>query len=206
MNKKIFTMVLVALLAMTCVFAAKGDVKVGLDLGVGSDNVAYDDGNNRANAITIGLNVTGSVKYCVSDSVFVKAELGFNTYTEAAIYVNDVRKYDTELADRNPNCVFYAGAVYNIPIGRSELFEWEFGAGLQGTAGSCFKTNDFNLSLGLGFEETVIFNLTKELSFTATTRAGIQVFNSNTKYANWLKDRDSKSIPVYMTLGATYSL
>jgi hypothetical protein len=206
MNKKVFTTILVFLIAMTCAFAYKGEIKVGLDLGVGSDNVAYDDGTNKATGIVLGGNLTGSVQYGLSDSLAFKAELGFNTYSDGAIFVNDEQKYNYEIADRNPNCVFYFGAVYNLSIGRSGLFEWEFGAGLQGTAGSCFKTNAFNLSLGLGFEETFIFNVTDNIAVTATTRAGVQVVNTNSEFANWIKECDSMSIPVYMTAGVTYSL
>lgn len=206
MNKKVFTTILVVLIAMTCAFAYKGEIKVGLDLGVGSDNVAYDDGTNKATGIVLGGNLTGSVQYGLSDSLAFKAELGFNTYSDGAIYLNGEVYQNYVITDRNPNCVFYFGYVYNMALGNSGLFEWETSVGLQGAAGSCFKGNDFNLSLGLGFEETFLFNITKSLSVNLTTRAGIQFINTNSEFAKWLSDCNSLSIPVFMTAGVTYSL
>ncbi len=205
MNKKFLTIVLVVLLAMTCAFAYKGEIKVGLSGGAGSNNVAYDDGDNRLTGILMGGNLTASVHYGLSDSSYVKLEAGVNTYNTGAIYINGEKKKDYD-EERDPNAVFYLGYVYNMTIGRSGLFEWELGAGLQGIAGSTFKGNDFNLSLGIGFEETVIFNITNNIALTATTRTGIQFVNTNKSFADWLKSVNSLSIPVYFTAGATYSL
>lgn len=58
MNKKIFTVILVVLLAMTCAFAYKGEIKVGLSAGAGSNNVSYDDEINRLIGILMGGNLT----------------------------------------------------------------------------------------------------------------------------------------------------
>ena len=208
MNKKVFTMILVVLLAMTFVFASRGETKVSLNLGVGSDNVAYDSDkpNEKLNGIVIGGNATVAVQYGLSSDDYLKAEIGFNTYSDGAIYLNGEVYQNYVITDRNPNCVFYFGYVYNMALGNSGLFEWETSVGLQGAAGSCFKGNDFNLSLGLGFEETFLFNITKSLSVNLTTRAGIQFINTNSEFAKWLSDCNSLSIPVFMTAGVTYSL
>lgn len=209
MNKKVFALVLVVLLAMTCVFAYKGETKIGIDLGVGSDNAAYDDGKTKSNTATLielGGNVTASIQYGLSESSAIKAEVGFNTYSEIAIFANNENMGQGTIEDRNPNCVFYLGYVYNMPIGRNDLFEWEFGAGLEGAVGSWLAGNDFNLALGIGFEETFIFNVTSNLAITATTRAGIRFVNTNKDCADFLANSSSLSIPVFMTAGVTYSL
>lgn len=205
MNKKLFTVILVVLLAMTCAFAYKGEIKIGLSAGAGSNNVSYDDSTNRLTGILLGGNLTASVHYGISDDSYVKLEAGVNTYNTGAIYVNG-EKYKDYDEERDPNAVFYLGYVYNMTIGSSGMFEWEIGAGLQGIAGSNFKGNDFNLALGLGFEETFIFNITNNLALTSTTRAGIQFVNTNKDFADWLKSVNSLSIPVYFTAGVTYSL
>ena len=208
MNKKVFALVLVVLLAMTCVFAYKGETKIGIDLGVGSDNAAYDDNKHKVTAIVLGGNVTASVQYGLTESSAIKAEVGFNTYSEGVIYVDDVavETYDNINLERQPNCVFYIGYVYNLPIGRNDLFEWEFGAGLEGEIGSSFVNNDFNLGLGIGFEETFIFNVTSNLAITATTRTGIRFVNTNNTMSSYLAETNMLSIPVFMTAGVTYSL
>ncbi len=206
MNKKVFAIVLIVLIAMTSAFAYKGETKIGLDIGTGSDNLAYDDNKNRATAIEMGANITGSIQYGLSDSSAVKFELGLNTYSEGTIYVNDKADKVYDISDRDPNAVFYLGLVYNLSIGRSGLFEWEFGAGLQGTAGSCFLGNKQNLSLGIGFEESFVFNISNSFAITATTRAGIQFVNTNKEYRDYLESVNSLSIPVYITAGVTYSL
>lgn len=209
MSKKFVTMVLVALLAMTCVFAYKGEIKVGLNAGVGSDNAVFEasDGS-KVTCIILGANVTGSVHYGLSDSSYVKLELGLNTYNEAAFYVNDtqVASYTGIEDERKPNCVYYLGYVYNMPLGRNGIFEWEFGAGLQGMLGSCLTSNDFNFSLGIGVEETMIFNITNNIAITATTRSGVQILNTNKELKDFLSGLNLLSIPVYFTAGVTYSL
>lgn len=206
MNKKVFTVVLVILCAMTCVFAYRGETKLSFNLGAGSDNVAYDDGTNKANGIVLGGNATVAIQYGISDDSYTKVEVGFNTYNDGAIYVNGKKTDEYVIEDRNPNCVFYLGYVYNMNLGNNGIVEWETSFGLQGAAGSCFKTNDFNLSLGLGVEEVIIVNITNNLGINFGLRSGIQFVNTNTEFVDWLNDCRSLSIPVFITAGVTYSL
>ncbi len=201
MSKKILTIGLVVLLAMTCAFAYSGEIKVGINAGVGSDNRSQ----NNTNILELGGNVTGCVYYGLSDSTFVKFELGLNTYSIGATYYNGKENSEYDL-DRNPNAVFYLGFVYNLPLGRNGLFEWELSAGLQGLAGSSFFDDKFNLSLGLGVEETIIFNLTNSFAITTSTRTGVQFVNTNKDVASSLEKYDQTAIPVYITVGANYSL
>ncbi len=72
-------------------------------------------------------------------------------------------------------------------------------------AGSCFTSNDFNLSLGLGLKETFIFNITDSFAITSSTRAGIQLFNTNKEMTEYFSN-GYRQIPVYFTAGVTYSL
>ena len=207
MSKKFLTIGLVVLLAMTCVFAYSGEIKVGFSAGAGSDNVIFTKETNSVTGIVLGGNVNGIFQYGLSDSSYVKLEVGLNTYNAAAIYVNDVKveEYDEINLDRKPNAVFYLGYAYSFPLFSSSIIEYETSVGLQGMAGSCFTSNDFNFSLGIGVEETFIFNINNSFAITSSARTGIQLFNTNKELVNYLSD-GFRAIPVYFTLGATYSI
>jgi len=206
MSKRFLTLVLVALLAMTCAFAYRGEIKIGISGGAGSDNVLFESSKGSVTGIVLGGNITGVFQYGLSDSSSVKLEVGLNAYDEAAIYVNDdkVATYEGINLDRDPNAVFYLGYAYSMPLFGDGFVEWEVGAGLQGMAGSCFTSNDFNLSLGLGLEETFIFNISDSFAITSSTRAGIQLLNTNKELVDYLSD-GYRAIPVYFTSGVTYS-
>ncbi len=206
MNKKILTIVLVVLLAMTCVFAYKGEMQVGLNLGSGFDGYGMMiDKDTTKVSLYNGLYAAGTFQYGLTDSLYAKAEVGVNTFFRfiSAEAGEDPSSTDTD--SRTPNVLVSAALVYDIPIGR--IFAIDLQIGVDSIIGKpSYGSETFNASIGLGFGSSLVFNITDDLSISSNSKLAVYFVNTNSAYRDALTKGDVVLVGVQNNVGITYSL
>ena len=206
MNKKILTVVLVVLLAMTCAFAYKGEMKVGANLGVGLDGWGQAIDDDHADVLLYGgLYGAGTFQYGLTEGLYVKAEVGVNNFTKGyrSITGQEVKEFSTD--SRTPNVIVSAGLLYDIPIGRI------FAIDLQVSAETIFGKPSYgseksNVAYGVGFGSALVFNITDDISLNFNSKFSIYLASSNADYAKILNDGDIVLVGAQDNIGFTYSL
>ena len=89
--KKVFAIVLIVCLAMTAVFADKGDVKVGAQLGMGTVSEKGKEKLLTVDTTTVSSNggfyfaLAGEFEF--ADNIALKAEVGMNLLGKATVKV-----------------------------------------------------------------------------------------------------------------------
>ena len=206
MNKKFFTIVLVVLLAMTCVFAYKGEMKVGANLGVGVDGTGKSiDKNTTETRLYGGLYGAGTFQYGLTDGLYVKAEVGANNFSLFYHTISGKDPVSVETDSRTTNVIVSAGLLYDIPIGRI------FAIDLQLTAETIFgkpaySSETSNVAYGVGFGSAAVFNITDDFSVNFNSKFSIYIASSNSEYAKIVKDNGLILVGAQENIGFTYSL
>ena len=205
MNKKVLVVVLVLVLAVGSVFAAKSDMKVGAQLGYGGRSITQND---KTAGIKYSISNNGfygafTFEYGITDAVSVKAEAGINTMGENIMTVkSDSRNNREGLRDYPPvNFALFVGAMYNYVINK-ELTAYG-GAGIDILMGSTSKEkNSFNAGIGLGFELGASYKINKQFSVNVGGKFGWHFLNTNENYSN----ENISNLTYKAYAGVTYSL
>jgi hypothetical protein len=207
MNKKILTVVLVALLAMTGVFASvyRGETRVGLNLGMGADGWGKSVDNGTDVLVYGGAYIAGTFQYGLSDCLAVKAEAGVNTYSQFVRSYANGTSSKGETTSRPANFAVSAAIVYDLPIGRIFDIQLQFGAdALIGK--SSFGSDEFNVALGVDCGVAFVVNFTDEISLVVNSKYNFYVANTNETIKKAVSDYSMVFIGAQNTVGVTYSL
>ena len=209
MNKKVLVLALVLVLAVTSVFAAKSDMKVGAQLGYGGRNLIihaeYEGGSTVFNNGFYGV---FTFEYGVTDAISVKAEAGINTmgHTNSKAELSGSTWYKD--SDATPvNFALFVGAMYNYSINK-ELTAYG-GAGIDmligkwraDSTGSYINTNT---AIGLGFEAGASYKINKQFSVNAGAKFAWQFINACEDFKKY--DAKVTSLAYKAYAGVTYSL
>ena len=188
--KKVLTIALVMCLVLGAAFAAKGDIKVGGQLGyVGgfaTEKLSQDSDYLRAKISVggFGFEITGL--YGVTDEISVKAALGLAFFgkatTRTTICVGgNVTNLDPEKDDKSSPMKFsmYCGGQYAFEV--SKEIKVAAGAGLDMAIGKESTADDAKtlFSLGLGAEVTGSYAINKNLDVLLGARYSLYFINSS---------------------------
>ena len=183
--KKVLAIALVLCLVMGAVFAAKGDIKVGAQLGygVGFANVKTSEEvapGVKASIVSKGhaggLYLTGVGLYDITDEVSVKAAIGINTFgkmkTKVSVTVaGETVSDEQESPDTMPtDFSIYLGGQYAFAV--TKEIKIAAGAGLDMAIGKTSKADDAktNCSIGIGAEVIGSYSINKQLDVNIGAR------------------------------------
>ena len=187
--KKVFAIVLIVCLAMTAVFADKGDFKLGAQFGYGLESLSIkksDDNFLKVN--NGGFYVAGTGEYFFSDAVAARFEFGLNTMGKATSNskVAGIKILDNSKASKSSPMHFsiYGGLEYNIEV--SKQVALELGAGWDVLVGKESDADDAktNASMGLGFEVIAAFAVSKDFDITLGSKFGWHFINTDEDIAD----------------------
>ena len=212
--KKVFAIVLIVCLAMTAIFADKGDFKVGAQAGYGTSNLSikYND-DNFVNVSNGGFYFAGTAEYGLSDAFAGKVEFGINTMGEPKASGKVLgASYNKSYTEASPlQLSAYLGLQYNIEV--SKDLDLGIGAGWDMLIGKVSSDDDAktNAAMGVGFEVVAAYKMNKQLALTFGTKLGILFINSDddiddtyTTFAD--NDCKVKQTAIKFFAGITYSL
>lgn len=180
--KKVFAIVLIVCLAMTAVFADKGDVKVGAQLGFGSSSLSikYNDDNN----VTVGnggFYFAGTAEFGLSDAFAGKVEFGINTMGKPKASGKVLgASYSKTYDEASPlQLSAYFGLQYNIEV--SKDLDLGIGAGWDMMIGKVSNDDDAktNAAMGAGFEVVAAYKMNKSTALTFGTKLGLLFINTD---------------------------
>lgn len=189
---------------MSFAFAGKGDSSIGVQIGSGADAFGISSGSVSGVGMDIGFYLAGSYEYGLSDSFGLKTEVGINSFSKH-IY-SDGKNAVTSKLDRPMGVALYAGFVYDIPIGREEMFAIDLGAGVDTLIAKISKTADTVASIGLGFDTTLRFNLSDQVSITSNARIGVPLLFTNENRAKTLEEKGAVNFTMKSSFGVVYTL
>ena len=212
--KKVFAIVLIVCLAMTAVFADKGDFKVGAQVGVGTENLSITkDSDNYVKVSNAGFYFAGTGEYFFSDAFAGKIEFGLNTMGKAKSAGKALSiAFDNTADDPSPAMLSaYVGAEYGIEL--SKTFDLYIGAGWDMMIGKESNADDAktNAAMGLGVELVGALELQKNLDLTFGVKYGLFFVNTDDDLADaysTFADNDCKvrNSSFKFFAGITYSL
>ena len=180
--KKVFAIVLIVCLAMTAVFADKGDFKVGAQAGYGTLALSIKkDSNNYITANNGGFYFAGAAEYAFSDAFAGKVELGLNTMGKAKSTgaIAGISSSGTASEASPIQFSVYFGAQYNIEV--SKDLDLGLGAGWDMMIGKESSDDDAktNAAMGVGFEVVAAYKMNKSTALTFGTKLGLLFINSD---------------------------
>lgn len=208
MNKKILAIVLVVLLAMTCAFAYRGEMKVGANLGYGLDGWGYSTSTTSSD-VTVklygGIYAAGTFQYGLTNSLYVKAEVGVNTFYEFITSTTGGTPSKVKTDSRTPNALVSAALVYELPIGK--LFALDFQVGVDSILGKpSIGAEKFNASIGAGFGSGFVVNITDDISLSYNSKISLYFANTNSAYRDIISNNNYILVGAQNNIGITYSL
>ena len=181
--KKVLAIVLVLCLVLGAAFAAKqGDVKVGAQLGYGSDSIklTYSD-NTYATTNNGGFYFAATGEYYFSEALAGKAEFGVNTMGKASGKGSVAGISKTSTASESSPMQFsaYVGTEYGIEI--SKEMNIALGIGWDMMIGKASKADDAktNAAMGLGFEAVGAYAVNKNIAVTLGAKFGWHFINTD---------------------------
>ena len=211
--KKVFAIVLIVCLAMTAVFADKGDFKVGAQLGMGTVSEKGKEKLLTVDTTTVSSNggfyfaLAGEFEF--ADNIALKAEVGMNLLGKATVKVTAEGHTESATASDKSPALFamYFGGEYIIEVNKS--INVAIGAGFDMLSGKMDSSDDAesNAKIGLGIESVMGFKLEDNFSLDLGVKFSLFFANSNKDYADSVKNLDSYSSTGFKFFaGATYSL
>jgi opacity protein-like surface antigen len=204
MNKKVLVVVLVLVLAVGSVFAAKSDMKVGAQLGYGGRTVIENAKDGDVYKLfNNGFYGAFTFEYGITNAISVKAEAGINTMGTLIEKYNDE---DPEPWDSTPvNFTFFAGAFYNYAINK-EITVYG-GAGFDMLIGNFEKesTNKADVGFGLGLEAGASYKINNQISVNAGGKFAWHFVNTR-NYNFYDSDSKISQLTYKAYAGVTYSL
>lgn len=210
MNKKVFVLVLVVLLAMTCAFAYKGEMKVGANIGYGADgwgqSTTSSGNTNTRVALDAGLYAAGTFQYGIANDFYFKAEVGVNTFSKHG-YSDNGEKSKVIDSDRTANVIASVAILYDIPIGKIFAIDLQIGAdtifGMPSYWNSKYKKN---VGCGLSFGSGVAINFTDDFALNFNSKVTVYFSCLDSDYAKMVSDLGLILIGLQENIGITYSL
>lgn len=210
--KKVFAIVLIVCLAMTAVFADKGDFKVGAQVGLGTDSTTAK--------VTVGVATTtktsnsgfyfaAAAEYEFADNIALKASAGLNLFGKAKSTTSGSGASISGTADDNTpaNFSLYVGGQYAIEVNKK--LDLVLGAGMDLMSGKLSKDDDAksNTRIGLGIEAVIRYAVQDNFAIDFGTRFGIYFANTNSDVKDMIDACDSYSnLGVKIYAGATFTL
>ena len=192
--KKVFAIVLIVCLAMTAVFADKGDFKLGAQVGLGTDAIKLTQSDSiYSKTNNSGFYFAGTGEYFFSDAFAGKVEFGINTMGKGKTVVNvGSLSYDGTASDASPlQLSAYVGGEFNIEL--SKTFDLLIGAGWDMMIGKESNADDAktNAAMGLGLEAIGALELSKGLDLTFGVKFGAYFVNSDDQIKKDLQNINS---------------
>ena len=203
MNKKVLTLVLVVFLAMTCVFAYRGEIKVGLNLGAGLDGWSKSNSGSKNDVgLYAGFYGAGTFQYGLTDSFSIKAEVGVNTFSQ--FIKSNSNPVSTN--SRTANVLASVAAVYELPLDR--IFAMDVQVGLDSIIGQPAVGSGYgsNVAIGVGLGTGFIVNCTDEIAVSLRVKLPIYLINTNSAYGETISNGKYTLLGAQCNLGITYSL
>ena len=185
--KKVFAIVLIVCLAMTAVFADKGDFKVGAQVGFGTLGLSVKkDSDNYLKVKNSGFYFAGTAEYDFSDALAGKVEFGLNTMGKAktTLCVLGVSTNSTASDPSPMQLSAYVGLQYNIEL--TKELDLGLGAGWDMMIGKETNADDAktNAAMGVGFEVVAAYKLNKSTALTLGSKIGLLFINSDDDIAD----------------------
>lgn len=225
--KKVLAIALVLCLVVGAAFAAKGDIKVGGQLGFGFDwtkvHVHTDLGGGASADYTMkvrnsGLYFNATGEYDVTDAIGVKAEIGLMTMGKQSVYERtEITGFPTgeeTVTDKNAtpmNFTFYLGGQYAFEV--SKGINVAAGAGLDIMMGKQDSSDDAksNTRIGVGIEAVGSYAINKNINVTLGAKYSIYFANTNEDIKKAFKDAKDAGGSVFQSglkifAGCTYTL
>ena len=187
--KKVFAIALVLCLVMGAVFAAKGDIKVGAQLGYvngfyGVKTYADSDNYMKITGSAGGFGFEAAGLYDVNDAVSVKAALGLSFFgkpklKETLCIAGHAETEETTEDEKMPmRFSAYVGGQYAFEV--SKQIKVSVGAGLDMSIGKLDNDDDAEtlFSLGIGGEVAGSYAVNKNIEVLLGARYSYYFVNS----------------------------
>ncbi len=208
MNKKILTVVLVVLFAVTSVFAYKGEMKVGASMGLGFDGWGYtinEDEKTSQVGMYGGFCGSANFQYGLTNSLYLKGEVGINTFSKYVKVKTNEEPVFPNVSPRKPNFLVSAAVVYDIPIGT--ILNIDLQIGVDTAIGKpSYGSEESDIAIGLGLGLGLGFNITQQISLGLNAKLSAYMANTNAKYAELLKADEVALLGLQNNIYVTYSL
>ena len=183
MNKKLFAIVLVVCLVFGVAFAAKNNLKVGVQAGYGADSIKLSiNSDTWSKTRNGGFYAAATGEFFFSDELAAKAEFGLNTMGKAKSTGKVIgwTGNEYEAGESSPLMLSaYVGAEYNLELSKEINLAlgagWDMMIGKEGNADDA-KTN---AAMGLGLEAVGSYSLQKNLALTLGAKFGWHFVNTD---------------------------
>jgi len=200
--KKLLVIAMLLCLVLCSVFAAKGDIKVGAQVGYGFDwtslKFSVSDKYIKDLITEGGLYLVGTGSYNVADDVSIKAEIGINTMGKANLKVDSTidpsESEDSTATDSTPvNFTAYLGGEYGFDV--NDEISVGVGLGIDMMMGKQSANTDdkANGRIGVGMEAVGKYSINKQLEVSLGAKYSIYFINTGS---------DTEAIIPYMIKGA----
>jgi len=201
--KKGLAIALIMTLVIGAAFAAKGDIKVGAQVGWGFDwmrmNKTQTILDHEYTGIEItkynGLSAVLTGEYDITDAIGVKLEAGINLMGKQkniSIWKKDGVVVSEEVVDdpdTTPmNYAFYLGGQYSFAVNKQ--IGITAGAGVDMMLGKQGSSDDeeVNGRIGVGLEAVGSYAVTDKISVTLGAKGSIYFFNTGEEF-NYYKEK-----------------
>lgn len=211
--KKAFIILVMALVVFSASASAKGDIKVGGQVGYEHQSTVFSAGSMSSNYTASGVLISATGQYYLADDISIKAEAGLTINGRPSIII---KAYDEEIQTGKSNTPVhfagYIGGVYDLQL--TKEVSLGIGAGLDILAGRIVSyeevSEDFdpNVGIGLGVEAVGSYEVNRQLRVTLGGRFAWHFINTSKAYAEIKEDLEGNlnQFAFQITAGVTYAL
>ena len=212
--KKAFIIFVMALVVFSASASAKGDIKVGGQVGYEHQSTVFSLGNMSSSYDVGGVLISATGQYYLADDISIKAEAGLTINGKPSVTMKTASGKETQTGKSNTPVHFagYLGGVYDLKL--TKELSLGLGAGLDILAGRIVSdeevSEDFdpNVGIGLGVEAVGSYEVNRQLRVTLGGRFAWHFINTSKAYAEFKEDSECNlnQFAFQITAGVTYAL
>ena len=212
--KKAFIILVMALVVFSASASAKGDIKVGGQVGYEHQSTVFSAGSMSSNYTASGVLISATGQYYLSDDISIKAEAGLTINGRPSIIIKayDEKEIQTGKSNTPVHFAGYIGGVYDLQL--TKEVSLGIGAGLDVLAGRIVSyeevSEDFdpNVGIGLGVEAVGSYKVNRQLRVTLGGRFAWHFINTSKAYATIKEESEAvlNQFAFQITAGVTYAL
>ena len=212
--KKAFIILVMALVVFSASASAKGDIKVGGQVGYEHQSTVFSAGSMSSNYTASGVLISATGQYYLADDISIKAEAGITINGRPSIIIKAYDEKEIQTGTHNTPVHFagYLGGVYDLKL--TKELSLGIGAGLDILAGRIVSYEDVsedfdpNVGIGLGVEAVGSYEVNRQLRVTLGGRFAWHFINTSKAYAQIKENLEANlnQFAFQITAGVTYAL
>jgi len=213
--KKAFIIFVMALVVFSASASAKGDIKVGGQVGYEHQSTVFSLGTMSSSYDVGGVLISATGQYYLADDISIKAEAGLTINGKPSVTIKNTSEKETQTGKHNTPVHFagYLGGVYDLKL--TKELSLGLGAGLDILAGRFLSYEedgseefDANVGIGLGVEAVGSYEINRQFRVSFGGRFAWHFINTSKAYAEIKEDSeaDLNQFSFQITAGVTYAL